>query len=307
MLLEQSRPRPQMLWLWYLLASAVVVGLVGWAGQGGSGSDLVWLGTTLLMLALIGGMLVISYITVQAQRTEQRQIAAIEEFVQLRRWQQAGALLQQVLSRPRRNPAARAQALIYLAAVLARYHRFEDAMAVQDYLLHNVPVDPGTARGLRLGRAMAMLHEDHLVDADRAIGELRRESGRGESGGLALIELYRDVKTGHAAEAVEVFQAHLEVMRRQLGQRIADAYGLLARAYDMLGQSADAQLAYEKATLLVPPTELSRRYAEIASLAGKYTPAAAPADWNAAAGDPIGVMPPVGSAGPGSATGAPTP
>jgi hypothetical protein len=104
-----------------------------------------------------------------------------------------------------------------------------------------------------------------------------------------------------------VFQAHLEVMRRQLGQRIADAYGLLARAYDMLGQSADAQLAYEKATLLVPPTELSRRYAEIASLAGKYTPAAAPADWNAAAGDPIGVMPPAGSAGPGSATGAPTP
>ena len=34
------------------------------------------------------------------------------------------------------------------------------------------------AHGLRLARAMAMLREDHLFDADRAISELRRQVSR---------------------------------------------------------------------------------------------------------------------------------
>jgi tetratricopeptide (TPR) repeat protein len=96
------------------------------------------------------------------------------------------------------------------------------------------------------------------------------------SAGLALVEIYRDVKTGHPAEAIELFDATLPAMREQLGHRVADAYALVARAYDLLGREAEAQRHYQKATLLSPPQELHRRYPETASLASKYQPAPAP-------------------------------
>ena len=51
-----------------------------------------------------------------------------------------------------------------------RHHRFEETIAVQNYLLENQMLDEANGYGLRLGRAMAMLREDHLVDADRAMG-----------------------------------------------------------------------------------------------------------------------------------------
>jgi hypothetical protein len=124
---------------------------------------------------------------------------------------------------------------------------------------------------------MAMLREDHLVDADRAISELRRGPAARESAGLALVELYRDVKTGHPAEAVELFEARHPVLRDQLGIRVCDAYGLAARAYDLLGRDSEAARAWERATLLSPPAELARRYPELQPLIGKLSPAEMPA------------------------------
>ena len=84
-------------------------------------------------------------------------------------------------------------------------------------MLENVQLDPNTAHALRLGRAMATVREEHLFDADRAISELRREVGDRDSAGLALIEIYRDVKTGHPAEAIDVFNSRLPALREQLG------------------------------------------------------------------------------------------
>jgi len=67
-------------------------------------------------------------------------------------------------------------------------------------------------------------------------------------------------------------------MRDQLGHRVADAYALAARAYDLMGRDTEAQGHYEKATLLSPVEELQRRYPEVAPLAEKYQPARAPAE-----------------------------
>jgi tetratricopeptide (TPR) repeat protein len=158
--------------------------------------------------------------------------------------------------------------------VLARYGRFDDAIAVQNHLLETSVAGGPAAYGLRLGRAMAMLQEDHLFDADRAISDLRR-SGDG-SGALALVEMYRDVKTGHPAEAIELFEQRATQMRDQLGHRLADAYGLLARAYDLLNKSAEAASAFRKATVLCPAVELVRRYPELQKLVGRYEPTAGP-------------------------------
>jgi tetratricopeptide (TPR) repeat protein len=279
-LLESSQPRARAGLFWYALGGflLVVLGATLVSRSSETGRRLVDALSALAMVGVVAGMFVFAVLTVRRHRAEQQEVEAVSELVQLRRWPQAAGVLEQVLSRPARTNALRSQSLVYLASVLARYHRFDDAIAVLNHLLEHDLVDPSPAHGLRLGRAMAMLREDHLFDADRALAELRRTvSAAGvESAGLALVEIYRDVKTGHPDEAVAVFEQRLETMRNQLGHRVADAYALAARAYDMLGRAAEAQDAYTRATLLAPLPELHRRYPEVEKLAGKYQPAPAP-------------------------------
>jgi hypothetical protein len=183
-------------------------------------------------------------------------------------------MLESLLAHPTLTMNARLQGLFYLAGVLARYDRFSDALAVEDYLLDQARFDPITTHGLKLMRAVALLREDHLVDADRAMSDLRREAP--DSAGLALIEIYRDVKTGHPEEAISVFKQKSEAIRAQLGHRIADAYALVACAHDMLDQTTQAATAFENATLLTPIEELVRRYPQVAPLRDRYSPATMP-------------------------------
>lgn len=273
-LLESSMPRPRLPWFWIgLLASIVLLG-IGTAS--GSKDNLAlqaisWLLVTGLFVALP----LLLHFTVRKMLADQRAIEGAGELVQLRHYPQAAMLLQQILLRPARTHQLRAQALVYLSAVLARYHRFEDAIAVQTHLTEHHLVDAPTAYGLRLGRAMAMLREDHLVDADRAIGELRR-IGRSDVAGGALVEIYRDVKTGHPEDALRIFNEKLPLLRDQLGHRVGDAYALAARAYDLLGRHEEAACAFAQATLLIPWVELCRRYADVEKLVSRYAPSPAP-------------------------------
>ena len=279
-MLESSQPRGRVGLLWYALGAflLVVLGATVLGRASDTGRQIVEALSALVMLGVVAGMMALTVLTVRRHRADQQEVEAAAELVQLRRWPQAAFVLEQVLSRPARTNTLRSQALVYLASVLARYHRFDDAIAVFNHLLDNDLVDPSTAHGLRLGRVMAMLREDHLFDADRALAELRRtvSSAGVESAGLALVEMYRDVKTGHPDEAVQIFEDKLPVLRDQLGHRVADAYALAARAYDLLGRTAEAQDAYTRATLLAPLIELHRRYPEVEKLAGRYQPAPAP-------------------------------
>ena len=252
-------PRARAWWPWYLLlAFAVLVMTTAVASARQTGVQvLINALSGLLMLGAVVLMGVAASNAVKRQRAEQQRVEAIEELVQLRRWDQAAAMIDSLLSQPTRTMGARLQGLIYLASVLARYHRFADAITVQNYLLDHAQFDPGTGHGLKLMRTMAMLHEDQLFDVDRALGDLRREAP--DSAGLALVEIYRDVKTGHAAEAIDIFQSRIPTLRAQLGHRVADAYALVARAHDLLGQEAAAAAAFERATLLAPAEELYRR------------------------------------------------
>jgi tetratricopeptide (TPR) repeat protein len=280
LLLETSQVRPRLQWTRFAMGGFGMAVLFAWlASRGTEGAEqVVSLVATVGMLALVGLMAGTSFAAVRGQRAEYGRVEAIEELVQLRRWPEAAMLLQSTLLTPLRSPVSRAQALLYLAMVLGRYHRFEDAIAVYDYLLEEIPLDEAGNHAVRLGRTMALLHEDHLLDADRAIMDLRRTDREGESGGLALVEIYRDVKTGHPAEAIDMFEKRLPQLRKQLGHRIADAWALAARAYDLLGKTDQARAAYENATLLAPLGELQRKYTEIKALAEKYAPAAAPAE-----------------------------
>ena len=305
-LVELSMPRRSPVRAWQLagIFMLVVIASTYFSTQGGQAAMITEIVSGLAMFGLVVAMGVISWNIVRKTREEQNTVEAIDELIRLRRWPEAGMMIEQLLSRPTRTPQARAHGLIFLTSVLARYNRFEDAIAVQNYLLENLQFDPGTVHGLRLSRAMAMLREDHLFDADKAINELRRQVSRAErsasqtdndepqtesesqpadssapqalSAGLALVEIYRDVKTGHPQEAIDLFESTAPAIREQLGHRVADAHVLVAKAYDLLSRPNEAQTSYERATLLAPPAELHRRYPETAALAQKYQPAIAP-------------------------------
>jgi len=283
-MLEVSQPRPRVAWLGYAIGGFAVLVLASAyvASRSPALETAVNLFSKLAMAAVIAGVAIATSFMVRKQRDEMRQLEALEELIQLRRWPEAAGMARALLSQPTRTPQARAQALILLSSVLARYQRFEDAIAVQSHLLDTINFDPGTAHGLRLGRAMAMLREDHLVDADGAISELRRDAPNRDSAGLSLVQLYRDVKTGHPNEAIEHFEASLATFKEQLGHRTGDAYALLAKAYDLLGRTDEAQSAYEKATLLTPVEEIDRRYPECISLSQRYSPAVCPMEAGAA-------------------------
>ena len=285
-LIERSQPHPRVGLFGYAagLFLLVVVSSAYVTSRSPQLEGVVDALSKIAFVAIMTGLALMTSWLVRRQREEMKRVEGLEELVQLRRWPDAAEEVQSLLSTPTRTPQARVQALIFLSSILARYGRFGDAIAVHDHLLETIRFDDTTAHGIRLGRAMAMLREDHLVDADRAISELRRTSADRDSAGLALVQLYRDVKTGHPTEAIEHFAAALPLFQSQLGHRTGDAYALLAKAYDLLNRTGEARDAYEKATLLTAVSELNRRYPEVASLATNYQPAPPPAgfSWDAA-------------------------
>lgn len=277
-LLEASQPQPRVPWLWLMAGGCFVLMIIAaFAGQEGAGAVALQVIASLLSILIFLAIPLLLRLTLRQLRAEQQVVSGVAELVHLRRWGEAAVLVQQFLSRPARTLQIRAEALIYLASVLSRYHRFDDAIAIQNYLLDNEFVGGSAAYGLKMGRAMAMLREDHLFDADRAINDLRRQ-GPPDSAGFALIDIYRDVKTGHPEDALKIFEDKLPALRDQLGHRLGDAYALAARAYDLLDRKTEAADAFQRATLLAPLIELCRRYPEVLKLIGRYEPAAAPAE-----------------------------
>jgi len=280
-LLERSLVRPRANFMPLILAAVVLVMLL--VGQFAAeavnlGSSVEMIVKLVLMFALVLGFSSLSYWTVRNFQTQQKLLQSIDELMQLRRWPEAAVTVEQLLSQPSRLPQIRVQGLVYLGGVLARYHRYQDTIDVYDHVLDHFQLDAGTDLGLRTARAMAMLQEDHLFDADRAISELRRHPAASGSAGLALVEIYRHVKTGHMQDAIDQFQLQRVAIRTQLGHRLGDAYALIARAHDVLLNSTEAQLAYTSATRLQSEDELQRRYAEVGKLAGRYQPAISPAE-----------------------------
>ena len=231
-LLEASQPEARIPWIWYATGGCVGLMITGGTSfhTGTSLGAAIQLIASILSVIIFLSLPIVMRFQLKKTRIEQRTIAAAGELLHLRRWSEAAMALQHILSRPALTYQLRTEALMYLASVLARYHRFADAMMIHDYLLEEDLVSPPTAYGLKLGRAMGMLRQDHLFDADGAISELRR-TGPADSAGFALVDMYRDVKTGHPEEALRIFDGKLPALREQLGHRLGDAYALAARGH----------------------------------------------------------------------------
>jgi tetratricopeptide (TPR) repeat protein len=288
MLLETSQPMPR--WGGWRLAGAGVIGaaVLAWyfltqsLNGGGGGDPSLSMMLCVVMTTLVAGWIFNGVMTSREYARQQAQLESIQELIQLRRWAEAALAAQNFLSSPARSAGARGQGLLFLAMVLARYHRFEDSVTVYDHILDELSLDDAAAHSVKLGRAMSLLRAENLLDADRAIAELRRDMRQGapanELAALALVEMYRDVKTGHPAEAIEMFNLRFDDLRKTLGHRLADGWALVARAYDMLQKNSEAETAYRNATLLAPLPELIRRYPEVAAMKDRLAGARAPAE-----------------------------
>src|SRR4051794_26772843 len=112
-LLESSQPRVRVGLFWYALGGflLVVLGATVLSQGSDTGRRLVDALSAVAMVALIAGMAVVTAVVVRRHRAAQQAIEAAAEMVQLRRWPQAAALLQDLLSRPGRSASLRAQAL----------------------------------------------------------------------------------------------------------------------------------------------------------------------------------------------------
>src|SRR5688572_26324151 len=126
LLLEKSQPKARGGVFLYAVGFFVLVVLLSAYAQRtmDQGGTIVQALSSLMMLGLMIAMGVLTYSAAKSAQREQAQLEGIEELIQLRRWEEAGLLLQNLLERPTRSPQARTQGLVYLGAVLARYHRF---------------------------------------------------------------------------------------------------------------------------------------------------------------------------------------
>ena len=103
---------------------------------------------------------------------QETELTAVEELIRLRRWPEAVLAIRSFLSSPSVDYGVRARALSYLAAILSRFDRFDEALAVQDELLKDEQViDPMNGFAVRVGRVIMMLRQDHLVDANGALSQ----------------------------------------------------------------------------------------------------------------------------------------
>ncbi len=258
-------------------------------------------GTRVAMgLALCGaffGLLAYFWSLVRSLRAEEAQLEWIEDALALKRYPDAAGRLQWLMSSAMCSDQHRLRAMVLLATYLARSGRYDDALIVYNELTGTERVAGPSGAMVKLGRAMAMLQSDHLYDADRAITDLRRLIDRGGAenelqqidadaptpgvdvlsvSALRLVELYRDVKTGHAQEAIELFEKNLPLLTAGLGHRVGEAHALVAVAYDRLDRPDDARQRFLDGTALQGIADLLNRYPEVRPLITKYAPTPAP-------------------------------
>ena len=81
---------------------------------------------------------------------------------------------------------------------------------------------------------------------------------------------------GHPDMSVARAQERSDLFRTYLGTKAGYGYGLLAAAFDAIGQAGRARQCWHKATLLVPAERLVDRFHELRPIAQRYPAAEHP-------------------------------
>jgi tetratricopeptide (TPR) repeat protein len=235
---------------------------------------LTWLLPQFVLLAVAAVMIY----SIRRQKELARYVQESIEAVQLKQWPRAFSALDRLLRRPVPHPTARAESLLALAAVAEASDAFEVSQRIYEHLLQERMADPVQLHTARVGLGAAMLRTGQTTDAVGLIDRLEREELPGSlKAHIELLGLFREVTMGHATDRLDRAEERRALFRRHLGNRAGYGYALLAAAFDIAGQADQAARYWHDATLLLPATELTRRFSELKRVGGKYPAAVIPA------------------------------
>lgn len=233
-----------------------------------------------IMFPLVTGAAAVGWGAYQAGRLrdEEAAVEQIEGAVRMRRFDMASWQLLAVLSHPMLSPMNRARALGAFLTTLARIGRFdESALMVDAMLAEGVPM--GMVAPLRAVKAYVLLREDRLVDADRAVTDIRKMGRDGFSGAvLALAETYREVRTGHTEDLLAAHDKRRIAVAEELGHRVSDLDALAAWAAMTRKDDNLAKRLWRRATIVGQIGELVDRYPELKEVASRFTASPVPAE-----------------------------
>lgn len=273
-LIASSRPHGRGYWLlrrWGPITGIAGAVLLLWNIPESAGG---WSLVPLAILAIVLGVSWYFGLTLRRRHSLQTRAA---EAVQTRQWAHAQALLQQVLSRPIDSPEMRGSALLSLAEVAASRGRHAAAVTLCDSVLE-IRTGEASARLAKIRKALSLLAEDRLTDANTLIDSLRAQQLPEPLGTLVeLAVLYRQIRTGHVEDAVAAAPQLARRAREHLGHRAAMVYGLQASAHLAGGDRPSAERYYDCATRLMTPARLGEQLPDLASLDGQLEPARRPA------------------------------
>jgi len=275
-LIAASRPRSRFgqSSLLVLLGLSALLGAF-WASPGrGPASDVLsWLLPQVLVTALIA----VVYLQWRRQRTMERLASEATEAVQLQDWLRAEELLCQVLGRPVRRATLRTQGLLALAAVADASHAHEGTETICRHILDSGTGNVVQRHTAEVALAGAMLKTGQITDAVDAVDRLTRKELPGPlRAQVELLALFREVTMGHPDMSVARAQERSDLFRTYLGTKAGYGYGLLAAAFDAIGQSGHARQCWHMATLLVPAERLVDRFHELGPIARRYPAAEHP-------------------------------
>lgn len=280
------RPRFPVLAVVILLGATVGAGLLMAPATGGLAQVMQ---RTIALLVPLGALAYAMFWSAQMAaefRREAREVRAASEAESLGRQQEVELLLCKLLSGPMLSPLHRVDVLWLYIAALHKRGRFADVCVTAERMLaEGVPASMVAA--LRGARAHALLREDQLVDADRALTELRREDVAGD--GVAetlyrLLGMLRDVSNGHPEEALSTYREYRDTSLALMGSRASSADALAAAAAHALGRREEAQAYWYRATVLESAGELVAKYPVVRGVSEAYEATPVPAEVAAAFG-----------------------
>ena len=267
-LIENSQPKRRLNRIGMFIL--IGLGLLVWSMIVGGGSKRGDLLSVILMWVVLTGLLVSLFISAGRRQALAKWSRKAADLCLLERWEEAIEPLRKVLNKPVSLPQMRYQGLLELAGVAENTGQTDQARQIYRAISEEQP--QGLLGKLsRLGEAIALLKLDHLADAETVIRQLEvNAEGPGLKSLVLLARLYQQIKTGHYAEALEDEVNKCELARQGLSTKAGYAYGLLGLAHNQAGDQEQSRKYWWKATMLIKPENLVRKFPELGQLEEKF-------------------------------------
>jgi len=270
----RSRSRSGRTWWWrrwgLLVAMIAAVVLVVNTDEDAS------LARHLLPVGIMVAVLAVSALFARQVRRLQRLYGRALMQMQLRQWPAALAAMEQLMRRPIDAPDVRSAALLWAAELATRAGQHDAAVAALDEVLA-LDANEHHRQSAQTEKALALLRAGRLAEAAELLDTFRTVVFHEPMASVAEVgHLYHLIRTRAFDAAVARADALGRRARKVFQRQAGYVYGLIALALEQAGYGDRAQAYYECATRLMSPDELARRFAELAPLAQRLTPARSP-------------------------------